>query len=245
MRLSRRVAIAAAALFAMAACAWWFVSGRAIVGAGDATRGATHILLIGASIGQDWKLAGWPNRIGGVGYTAESVAVWEFDKTTAVNETLMRPRRPFRLTRTWLKGLFSAPPAVPEVVILKECSSYFPRDLTPAEAAFAGWAKQLRARGMMVILATVVPVTAARSARDVGKQQSLRQFNSWVRRYAAGQGYVLLDLETAMRGDDPEGYLRDAYTSGDGSHLNAAAYRVLDEELVRTLDRTAQFDGVQ
>jgi hypothetical protein len=245
MRLSGRVTIAATALFAAAVCAWWFASGRVISGADDATRGAAHILLIGASIGQDWKLAGWPSRIGGTGYTAESMAVWEFDKTAAVNETLMRPRRPFRFTRNWLKGFFSAPPKVPDVVILKECSSYFPRDQAPAEAAFAGWAKQLRARGIKVILATAVPVTAARSARDAGKQQSLRQFNAWVRWYAAEQGYVLLDLEAALRGAEPEGYLRDAYTSGDGSHLNAAAYQVLDKELVSTLDRSTRLDSGQ
>lgn len=245
MRSSRRMAFAVVALFAVAACTWWFVSGRAISGAEGAARSAQHILLIGASIGQDWKLAGWPSRVGAAGYSAESTAVWEFDKTAAVNETLLRPKRPFKLSRTWLKGLFSAPPAVPDVVILKECSSYFPRDLAPAEAVFAGWAKQLQTRGMKVMLATVVPVTATRSARDPGKQQGLRQFNEWLRRHAAEQGYVLLDLEAAMRDDTPEGYLRDIYTSGDGSHLNAAAYKVLDERLARTLNRPARFDRVK
>lgn len=239
MRLSRRTALVIV-LIAATAGAWFLVFGRPVDGAYTATRSAAHILLIGASIGQDWRLAEWPTRTGNSGYTAESLAVWEFDKSPAVVEALMRPRRPFRLTRTWFKGLFAPAPAVPDIVILKECSSYFPRELGSAEAAFAGWAKELRTRGKTIVLATVVPVTATRSARDPGKQQSLRRFNEWVRRHASEQGYAVLDLEAAMRDDSAEGYMRDAYTSGDGSHLNAAAYHVLDETLTRTLSRADQ-----
>ncbi|MBK7250057.1 MAG: hypothetical protein IPI06_03975 [Gammaproteobacteria bacterium] len=239
MRLSRRTALVIV-LVAATAGAWFLVFGRPVDGAYAATRSAAHILLIGASIGQDWRLAQWPARTGNSGYTAESLAVWEFDKSPAVDDVLLRPKRPFRLTRSGIRGLFEAPPPVPDIVILKECSSYFPRELTSAEAAFAGWAKQLRGRGRTVVLATVVPVTATRSARDPGKQQSLRLFNEWVRRHAAEQGYAVLDLEAAMRDDSAEGYMRDAYTSGDGSHLNAAAYHVLDETLTRTLSRADQ-----
>src|SRR5271166_706668 len=53
----------------------------------------THIVLIGASIGQSWHLAEWPSRVRTSDFTAESVAAWQFDKTEAVEEVLMRPAR--------------------------------------------------------------------------------------------------------------------------------------------------------
>src|SRR5262245_58744670 len=88
-----------------------------------------HVALIGASIGQGWRLAEWPARAGVLGFTAEAIAAWQFDKTEAVQEVLMRPARKFRLTRTYLKSWFQPPPPTPDVVILKECSSYFPGEL--------------------------------------------------------------------------------------------------------------------
>lgn len=203
----------------------------------------THVVLVGASIGQDWRLAGWPERALMPGFTAESVAAWQFDKAEAINELLMRPARKFRVTRTYLKSLFQPPPPKASIVILKECSSYFPGDLPAYRDSLRRWAEQIQASGARLVLATVVPVTRTRAARDAGKQESLVEFNRWIREFARQEGIALLDLEAALRVGDGNSYLRDDFTSGDGSHLNAAAYAVLDKTLSATLCQVAPETG--
>jgi hypothetical protein len=195
----------------------------------------THIVLIGASIGQGWHLAEWPNRAKVNGFTAESIPAWQFDKTEAVDEVLMRPRRKFRPTRTYLKLLFQPPPPPAGVVILKECSSYFPGDLVAYEKSIRNWAARLRGKRIMVALATVVPVTEVRAQQNPGKQESLLRYNAWVRQYAQQQGIILLDLESALRTDDSGHFLRQKYAASDGTHLNATAYEALDNLLRETL----------
>lgn len=218
------------AIVAVIAAAW-FVSTRAP----ERAPGEIHVALVGASIGQDWHLADWPARVNTPGISAESFAVWQFDKTSAIDELLMRPKRPFRLTRTYLKSLFAPPPPRADVVILKECSSYFPGDADAQRAAFRGWQQKLSASGAQVVLATVVPVTRTRAQQDTGKQEALTAFNAWVREYAAQQNLPVLDLDAAVRSDAPGSNLKDEFTSGDGSHLNATAYSVLDRALLDTL----------
>jgi hypothetical protein len=190
-----------------------------------------HIVLIGASIGQAWNLAEWPSRADAPGFTAESIAVWQFDKSEAVDEVLIRPARRFRLSRTYFKSLFQPAPRKPDIVILKECSSYFPGDLPMYQASIQRWVRQLQARNIQIMLATVVPVTMGRNARDPGKQESLLAYNHWLRGFAREQHIPLLDLEAAVRSGAEDSYLRDDFTSGDGTHLNASAYAVLDQSL--------------
>lgn len=229
------------ALAAVLAAGAWVLQTRS---AAAVQTGAPHIVLIGASIGQDWELAQWPKRVGVTSYTAEALQVWKFDKSEAVEEVLMRPKRRFALTRTWLRSLLD-PPKRPRLVILKECSSYFPSDLEANERAVARWVSELQAGGIDVALATVVPVTHARSDRDPGKQQSLSEFNQWIRSYAAQQNLPLIDLDAALRTGEPGSYMRDEYTSGDGSHLNRTAYGVLDRTLLAALCGGASGDCKQ
>jgi len=197
--------------------------------------GRWHVILIGASIGQGWHLAEWPTRVNAPGFTAESIAVWQFDKSEAVEEVLLRPGRKFRPTRTYLRSLFQPPPTKPDIVILKECSSYFPGNPRVYQDSVRDWVRQLRAHNIQVILATVAPVTRTREERDPGKQESLLAYNRWVREYAREQGLPVLDLESAVRTQEGGSYLRDEFTSGDGTHLNATAYAVLDRTLQSTL----------
>ena len=124
----------------------------------------THVTLIGASIGQGWQLAEWPTRAPAPGFTAEAIAAWQFDKTEAVEETLMRPATKFRLTRTYLKSVFQPPPKA-DIVILKECSAYFPGNLEVYKDSIRKWVRQIQASKLPVMLATVVPVTRARAAQ--------------------------------------------------------------------------------
>jgi hypothetical protein len=196
-----------------------------------------HVVLIGASIGQGWHLADWPARAKVLGFTAESIPVWQFDKTEAVEEVLMRPTRKFRLTRSYVKSLTQPPPRQAAIVILKECSSYFPGDLASYKRSVKKWVNQLQAKKIEVMLATVVPVTNVRAHQSPGKQESLVEYNEWVRQYAQQHGIRLLDLESALRTDEFDRYLRDEFATSDGSHLNAAAYAVLDDLLCKKLCR--------
>ena len=190
-----------------------------------------HVVLIGASIARGWGLEQWPARVAAPGFTAEALAAWQFDKSEAIRETLMRPARKFRLTRTYLKSLFEPPPAIPDVVILKECSSYFPGPLDAYRQSIRQWVRQIQAHKAQIMLATVVPVSRARAAAHPGKQESLLEYNRWLREYARQQRIPVLDLEAAMSREEGGRYLQDRYDVGDGTHLNAAAYAVLDRTL--------------
>jgi hypothetical protein len=202
-----------------------------------------HVVLIGASIGQGWYLSEWPARAQASGFSAEAIAAWQFDKSEAVEETLMRPATKFRLTPTYLKSLFQPPPKA-NIVILKECSSYFPGNQDLYRASIRKWVRLLEAGGVQVILATIVPVTKARAASDPGKQESLLEFNRWLRAYAREHHIPLLDLEAALSEQAEVGaYLQNRFDLGDGSHLNASAYAVLDNALRTTLCGITQTAG--
>ena len=201
----------------------------------------THVVLIGASIGQSWHLAEWPARVKASGFSAESVPAWQFDKSEVLEEVLMRPARKFHPTRTYLRSLFQAPPRKPNIIILKECSSYFPGDLSIYQRSIEDWVSRLQARQIKVILATVVPVTRSRAAQSPGKQETLLKYNQWIREFAIQHGLKVLDLEAALRVDDSNRYLRNEFAATDGSHLNSAAYGVLDETLRRLLFETSTF----
>ncbi len=189
-----------------------------------------HIVLVGASIGQAWRLEQWPVRAGMQQFTAEAVAAWQFDKSTALEEVLMRPRVKFRLMRSYLRSLLR-PPRRADLIILKECSAYFPGDARAYRESIRKWVEQIRERNIMVMVATVVPVTRARAARDPGKQEAVREFNQWLREYAGRENVPLLDLEAVLSTPDEGRYLRDELALPDGSHLNALAYQRLDSLL--------------
>jgi hypothetical protein len=193
-----------------------------------------HVALVGASIGQSWQLARWAGRTGRPGFSVESVAAWQFDKTEAIDELLMRPGVRFRLNRAYIRSLIQ-PPRRPDIVILKECSSYFPGNLPAYEARIRVWVSRLLGQQCRVILATVVPVTGARAAHEPGKQEMLLAFNDWLREFARSQSLPLLDLEAALRADTEDRYLRDEFAAPDGSHLNTSAYAVLDRTLSAVL----------
>jgi GDSL-like Lipase/Acylhydrolase family len=194
-----------------------------------------HVVLIGASIGQGWHLAEWPARVHADVFTAESIPAWQFDKSEVLDELLMRPARKFHLARSYLKSLFQHPPRKADIVILKECSSYFPGDLSVYERRMQDWVSRVQAHGITVVLATVAPVTHARAEKDPGKQESLLKYNEWVRLYAAQHGLKVLDLEAALRNEEAGRYLRDEFATADGSHLNAAAYALLDDVLQKVV----------
>lgn len=194
-----------------------------------------RVVLLGASIGQTWNLSAFPERMRDKNYVIESFAVWQFDKSAMLDEVLMRPARKFHPTRTYLKSLFQPAPGLPDAIILKECSTYFPGDPRQQKELVQKWVGTVSHSHIQPILATAVPVTRKRSEMDKGKMDALREYNDWIRNYARDQRLPLLDLEAALRTDPRERYLRDDLTSGDGSHLNARAYEILDKLLQETL----------
>lgn len=207
------------------------------------TSKTVHIVLVGASIGQAWRLGDWPARVHAGCFTAESVAAWQFDKTEAIEELLIRPAVKFRLSRSYVRSWFLPRPRKPDLLILKECSSYFPGDLRTYRESIRRWVAQLEARGVRVMLATVVPVTRARARQSLGKQEALVAFNQWLREVARQQRMPLLDLEAAVRAEGEGSYLRDDLTSGDGTHLNRSAYEILDRTLRMSLDNVAAVES--
>jgi hypothetical protein len=197
--------------------------------------GGKHVLLLGASVGKYWRLAGLPQRVRIPLHSFESIAVYQFDKTEALKEVLLRPQRKFRLTRSYLKGIFQAPPRRPDLVIIKECAAYFPGDLQAYERLVQNWVQILRDAGVVPVVATVAPVTRARDARKPGQMADIRRFNGWMREYSRRERLALVDINAVLGGQGPDGFLSDELTSGDGLHLNADAYRLLDGEIVRLL----------
>lgn len=221
----------------VAVLALWLLTGctQSDAAGGAAVSDKTRVALIGASIGQGWDLPHFPARVHDDEHLFESFAVWQFDKSEALEEILMRPARRFKLTRTYLKSLFEPPPKKPDALIIKECSSYFPGDLTAYQASVKKWIRQAQDAGIRVMVATVAPVTRSRAERDKGKMEGILAYNDWIRMYAQQEKLPILDLEAALRDGASSRFLRDDLTSGDGSHLNRKAYDLLDRMLMSKL----------
>jgi len=193
--------------------------------------GKTRVLLLGASVGKSWQVQGIPERLKDERFEFEAVQAWQFDKTEALDEVLMRPKRKFKATRTYLKGFFEPSPVKPDVIVIKECAAYFPGDLASYKEMVRKWVATIRAAGKTPAIATVSPVTKARSLKGPGKIESIREFNDWVRQYAAQEKMALVDLEAALRTDEKDRFLKDEYST-DGTHLRRNAYDVLDKVLL-------------
>lgn len=206
------------------------------VSAVESTLDNLHVTLVGASIGQEWKLTELPQRRTLKDVQLEALQVWQFDKSEVVEELLLRPARKFELTRSYLAGFFKPSPQPPDVIVLKECSAYFPSNLEADKTMVQRWVKQISDKGIGVMLATTVPVTQARAAREPGKMDGIRAYNAWVREYAHKHDIVLMDLEKTLSTDGAENYLRDDLTSGDGSHLNRKAYDLLDASMIEAIE---------
>lgn len=195
--------------------------------------GKTRVLLLGASVGKSWEVSGIPRRLNDSRFEFEAVQAWQFDKTEALEEILMRPKRKFRPTKTYLKGFFGPSPKPADIIVIKECAAYFPGDLANYKELVKKWVASIRAAGKKPAIATVAPVTKARALSSPGKIESIREFNNWIREYAAAEKLPLLDLEAALKIDDKERLLRDEYST-DGTHLNRKAYDALDKFLLET-----------
>ena len=195
-----------------------------------------RILLLGASVGKAWNLSEFPQRMKSDDIF-ETIAFYEYDKTEALDEILMRPKRKFHLTRTYIKGFFEPSPQLPDTIIIKECAAYFPGDLESYKESIKKWVKMIKDKKVDIILATTAPVTEERAKKRKGQIEAIREFNEWIRDYAKIEKITLLDLEAALRKEDATNrFLRDNL-SIDGLHLNKEAYNILDRLLLDTLSK--------
>lgn len=197
-----------------------------------------HVVLLGASVGYDWKIDSLPERLGqnsGANrYSFEFVGDYQFDKTQTLRKMLQRKQNR------------------PDAILLKECAAYFPGDLNRYQELIKGWIRECRDAGVVPVPTTVVPVIRQQSMvskmKDMvksvlGRQPSgmqlerITQYNDWIRSYAASENLAVLDLEAAVRTSAEDRSLRTDLHSGDGLHLNERAYRLLDPMVVPVLDQ--------
>jgi len=171
-----------------------------------------YIIFIGASIAQSWNLRSISKRLGTdvfFGYRG----YFEFDKTPLVESVSQGMRKP-------------------DVVIIKECAAYFPRETEQSLVDVDKWVKLLIHEGIEPVLATVVPITKELNHATPGRMQSINAFNSELRDYAEKNDIKLIDMQSVLSATkSQDGFLDEAYANSDGLHLNYTAYRVLDEYL--------------
>ena len=198
---------------------------------------AYRVLLVGASVGYEWNLPEWPKRMKNNNVSLEMIPVYSFDKSQALEEVLMRPRRKFNFSRSYLKGLFGPAPQKPDMIIIKECAAYFPGDLENYKTLVKKWIQQSMSSGIKPVVATVVPVTQEHSEKKLGRLQGILEYNDWVRLYTKEIGISCFDLESVLRASKDDRRLRPDLTNGDGLHLNGKAYTILDIALKENLEQ--------
>jgi hypothetical protein len=198
---------------------------------------ARQVAIIGASVGYGWNVSEWPQRMQSPAYRIEMLPVYAFDKSEAITDLLMRPKRTFRLTRSYILGFFKTSHPKPQLVIIKECAAYFPGNVATYRAMVSRWVTQCRDAGVIVALATVVPVTSEHAKKKPGRIEGISQYNDFVRAYCAANKIPCLDLEKAVRLGDHERFLNPAFTSGDGLHINRTGYDKLDTALGRFFEK--------
>ena len=186
------------------------------------------IVLVGASIGEGWNLPALPKRAGLSGYRFGYRGVYDFDKSKLINEIVSAKTRP-------------------DYVMVKECSTYFPRDPETYKRDIPAWVATLRAQGVRPILVTAAPVgqsdgfvTKAKGLikAALGKPtwlQSITEYNDWLKQYAAQERIPVFDLEAVLRQSEIDRRLRKDYDRGDLVHLTPAAYSAVDKAFIQFL----------
>lgn len=174
--------------------------------------GSKYLVLVGASIGNNWKIQQIDSRVAMPGnFVLGSRTIYDFDKGLEI-DNLARMSVP-------VYG-----------VIIKECSAYFPRDIERSKEQIGEWTSRLSEKKIIPILATVVPITRERDSRSPGKFNSIIEYNDYIREYSKDNRILILDLEKELRISDQDRHLKDVYAQPDGSHLVERAYHeVLDK----------------
>lgn len=197
---------------------------------GEAMADKKDIVYIEASTASRWKLGEFGKRVNDERFSIETMTLYEFDKTLRVNKAIHER------------------PSKPNAIVMQECSVYFPGDMQDYKQKYHSWIRQIRQSGVTPVIATTVPPAASQGfvedakawikVRLLGRDSQYAQviqFNEWLRQLAKDENVVLFDLEKITRKNDTDRHMREEYNAGDGIHLNAAAYNMLDNELLSLL----------
>ena len=186
--------------------------------------GDKYYILVGASIGKNWKFEKLPERL----EMSNDIAlgnrtVYQFNKTKSIKDIV---NLPFPVAG----------------VIIKECSAYFPRNLEESEKKIFQWIELLKMKDIQPFLATTVPITEKLAHKMPGRQNSLEKFNDFIRQYGKRETIPVLDLEKALRKSRVDRHLREEFARKDGTHLIDKAYREALDPLVLPLLKTGTVD---
>ncbi len=200
-----------------------------MLGSGDVMAGQKSIVYIEASTVNHWKLGDFDRRVHNDDYKIKTMTLYDFDKTPRVDSALGEKPKP-------------------NVVIVQECSTYFPGDLQVYKRKYQSWIQQIRKAGVVPVIATTVTPAASHGFTEdlkefikvkiLGRESQYDQiveFNKWLRQLAKQDNVTLFDLEKYTRISDTDRHMLEEYDSGDGTHPNAVAYQMLDKELLSML----------
>jgi len=183
-----------------------------------------RVLLLGASIGKGWNFPKWPERMKKDGYVFEFVAFYSFDKSKAIDEILIRPKRKFYFTKSFIRNIFKQSPKKPNVIIIKECAAYFPGNLEEYKILVKRWIAQCIEANIKPILATTIPITKELSLKKRERLNSIIEFNDWIKKYARNKNIYCLDLEAALRVSEKDRSLRPDLANKDILLLDKIKY---------------------
>lgn len=198
-----------------------------------------HVVLIGASIGQAWRISSLPMRIHNSTYSFEYVhGGSSFDKSDELRKVLRRTQNK------------------PAAIFMKECAAYFPGSLDLYKSLMISWIEECQKENVVPIPATVLPVTRlhpyiafiidivkGRNPLRLGlpfqnrRNKAILQYNDWIKKYGHEYGLTVLDLESSLIYNRENRYLREDCQSIDGLHLNKKAYQKLDQIVIPTLEK--------
>lgn len=103
----------------------------------------------------------------------------------------------------------------------------FDQSKTNVEALVA----ECRAIGAVPVLCTLTP---AAGASPTSRRADAIKMNLWLRRYAAGEGIILLDFYSLLV-DPATGGVRAGLVAGDSLHLSSAGYAAIGQYVADTL----------
>ncbi len=212
----------------------------------DKSKSVTKVLILGASVGQSWRIDSLAERIKDSSLQYEFIAKFDPDKTDILDQALNRKDNK------------------PDLIILKQCAAYFRSDQEVYDSELVdhyknlaeSWVEKSLNNGVIPILATVVPISEkmpvmVKMKRIVKKYilqkdispyyrktrlEGILDYNDWVREYAKQNNLEVLDLEYYVRISDTNRWLNHDFTT-DGLHLNKKAYQRLDPILISTVKK--------
>jgi lysophospholipase L1-like esterase len=141
----------------------------------------------------------------------------------------------------------------PDAIFIQECSVYFPGDLDAYKKKYKGWIDAVKEKGIKPVIVTTVPPASSQGfTEDVkmfikkyilgrdSQHKQIEEFNNWLKEFASKENIPVLDLEKQIRISENERVMNDKYDSGDGIHVNAVAYKKLDNYLYTFLQKMYQ-----